>query len=148
MLIKKSAKLSQLFTNPTIDRAQKKQYLDSLFTPTAHSEIFKNFLCLLAENGRLGCFEAICGVYEEMIRERENKLNIVLTSAHALEPSMLKRLESLIRQKFIKPNQTATFAHRIEPGIMGGFIVEIGDKTVDLSIGPQISQLQKEISLV
>lgn len=146
--MKENSKLSQLFTNPTIDRSQKKQYLDSLFSSAGHSEVFRNFLFLLAENGRLGCFEAICDVYTEMLKVKDNQLDIFLTSAYALDNSVLERLETLIRQKFIKSNQSATFTHRIDPGIMGGFIVEIGDKTIDLSIGPQITQLQKEISLL
>ena len=136
----------QLFSNPTIDRAQKQRLLESIFAPAGHSDLFKNFLLLLAENGRLNCFEAISCVYEEMMKAKANQLDIVLTSAYPLDKPTLQRLETLVRQKLLEPNQQATFSHRIDSGIMGGFIIEVGDKTVDLSIGSKGSQLQKEIA--
>lgn len=43
-------------------------------------------------------------------------------------------------QKFIKPNETILLTSRVDPAIIGGMIVSIADKYVDMSIASKVKK--------
>ena len=145
--LSKDPKLTQLFTNPTINRVQKRQLVETAFKSPPYSQTFVNFLILLAENGRLDCFSEISAFFLEMMKVTKKQLDIVLTSAIELDEDQLRRIEGLVREKFVVDGQMATFKSQVDGSLMGGFVVEVGDKTVDLSGALQMVELEKDIFL-
>lgn len=109
---------------------------------------FRNFIMLLVENGRLDMFWSIYGVYEEMMKVKNNEIDVVVTSAVGLDATLLGRIEQLVKKKFIGDGYKVTFRSRVDESLMGGFIVEIGDKTIDLSVGQQVAAIEREVAFI
>lgn len=49
-------------------------------------------------------------------------------------------------QAFLKQNQTLKVTSRVDPSIIGGMIVSIGDKYVDMSIASKVKMYTDVIS--
>jgi len=61
-----------------------------------------------------------------------------------LDKAQTKALEKSL-SSFIAKGQTLTMAVKVDTTILGGLVVEIGDKHVDLSIRSRIQKLTNEL---
>lgn len=43
-------------------------------------------------------------------------------------------------QKFIKPNETILLTSKVDPSIIGGMVISIADKYVDMSISTKVKK--------
>merc|ERR1712134_31994 len=112
-----SKALSELVSNPSIPKNAKTEAIDALNDKSGFSDPTKNLLALLAENGRLSELENVADKYDEMLRAARGQIFAEVTVAEDLSKG-----------------QTLTMSVKTDPSILGGLVVEIGDKHVDLSI--------------
>ncbi|TDZ34723.1 ATP synthase subunit 5 [Colletotrichum spinosum] len=132
----------------------------------------KNFLGALAENNRLGLLPGVLTKFGEIMSAARGEIELIVTSATQLDNKTLNRLESAITKssyvgqgKKLKvtnqvrpplsaelPSEDAPPDHdlpqltrlpQVNPEIVGGLIVEIGDRTIDLSVSSKIAKLNK-----
>lgn len=68
-----------------------------------------------------------------------------VTTAKALEDEQKKKLESVLKS-FLKSNETVNLRLTIDPTIIGGMIVSIGDRYVDMSVATKIRKYTDIIS--
>lgn len=60
---------------------------------------------------------------------------------------MLKQLESSIsKSKFAGAGKKLKVQNKVNSEIMGGLVVEIGDRTIDLSVSNRITRLNKMLT--
>ena len=70
-----------------------------------------------------------------------------ITSAKPLDSKILKRLQTAItKSSFVGDGKTLKVANEVNPEILGGLVVEVGDKTVDLSISLKVAKLNATLS--
>lgn len=62
-----------------------------------------------------------------------------VTTAKELDANQRKQLESVL-QTFLKGNQTIHLSSKVDPSIIGGMIVSIGDRYVDMSVASKIKK--------
>lgn len=110
--ISSSPDIHAFVTNPTLSQNDRAAGLKTLFSkldagkkaePT--SEITKNLLAVLSENGRLGETEGVIEGFNELFAEYKGELTVTVTSATPLAKDVLARLESSL-----KSSQTAQAA--------------------------------------
>jgi len=65
-----------------------------------------------------------------------------VTTAKALDDASLKEVTAAI-QSFLKSGQKMNIATKVDPSIIGGMVVSIGDKYVDMSIAKKIKLYTK-----
>merc|ERR1711907_484148 len=109
------------------------------------SDPTKNLLALLAENGRLSELENVADKYDEMLRAARGQIFAEVTVAEDLSKAQTTSLEKSLGS-FLTNGQTLTMSVKTDPSILGGLVVEIGDKHVDLSIISRITKLQNELN--
>lgn len=66
-------------------------------------------------------------------------------TAKPLDDSQRKQLESALKS-FLKPNQSIQLSAKVDPSLIGGMIVSIGDKYVDMSVASKIKKYTDIIS--
>ena len=113
-----------------------------------------NLIDLLAENGRLSKLEAVINSFETIMRAHKGELFVEVTSAEVCSrfsflasqvhfQPLSKKHESALSdalQKFAKSGQKLHITFNTKPSIVGGLVVTIGDKYVDLSIASRIKK--------
>ncbi|KAF2834617.1 putative ATP synthase oligomycin sensitivity conferral protein [Patellaria atrata CBS 101060] len=146
-VFKKDAKLQSVLKAPTLTVDDKKQIIAELAKHTGGADkgdIVKNFLTTLAENNRLGVLEPVCEKFGVLMGASKGEVELVVTSAAPLENRVLSRLESAIsKSSYVGQGKKLKVVPKVNPDIRGGLIVEIGDRTIDLSVSAKMAKLNK-----
>ncbi|KCV70374.1 hypothetical protein H696_02708 [Fonticula alba] len=105
-----------------------------------------NLLTVMAENGRLSDMSKVIGAFEEIMAAHRNEVEVVITSAHELDAKVRAQIEAIVKKKFIQPKQTIRLVTEINPSILGGFVVRVGESSVDLSVSSQVNKIHNALS--
>lgn len=97
-LLRKDPKLVKILATPTLSLADKLSIVAELqkASGTAGEATVTNFLKTLADNNRLGLLDGVVGKFAELIRAAQGQVELVVTSAAALDGKTLARLESAV----------------------------------------------------
>ena len=91
----------------------------------------RNFIILLAENGRVEILPEVSGLFEQLKAQHEGVLSAKIASAFAMSDEQLKELVTNLEAKFKRKIEAIV---SIDPELIGGVKVEIGDEVLDASV--------------
>ncbi|KAF4304387.1 putative ATP synthase oligomycin sensitivity conferral [Botryosphaeria dothidea] len=145
-VFKKDPKLSEVLSTPTLTEGDKKQIvaeLQKLVGSQDKDGVVKNFLETLAENNRLGLLEPITENFAQLMGAYRGEIELNVTSAQPLDNKVLSRLESAVSKSSYAQGKKLKVVPKVNPDIKGGLIVEIGDRTIDLSVSARLAKMNK-----
>lgn len=69
---------------------------------------------------------------------------MTVTSAAALDQKVLRQLETAVgKSEYVGQGKKLKVVAKVNPDIRGGLIVEIGDRTIDLSVSSKMAKMNK-----
>ncbi|KAL1894304.1 ATP synthase F0 subcomplex subunit OSCP atp5 [Ceratocystis pirilliformis] len=144
-LFAKDSKLGAVLSAPTLSDSDKSSIITELLKAAGTSDVTtKNFLDALAENNRLNLLEGALSKFSILMAAARGEVEMTITSAQPLENKLLNRLESAVtKSAYVSKGQTLKVKNEVNPDILGGLIVEIGDKTIDLSVSAKVAKMNK-----
>ncbi|KAF9639687.1 putative atp synthase oligomycin sensitivity conferral protein [Lasiodiplodia theobromae] len=145
-VFKKDAKLAEVLSAPTLTESDKKQIVAELtkIVGTADKEgVVKNFLETLAENNRLGVLQPVTEKFAQLMSAYRGEIELNVTSAQPLDNKVLNRLEAAVSKSPYAQGKKLKVVPKVNPDIRGGLIVEIGDRTIDLSVSAKLARMNK-----
>ncbi|ROT40255.1 OSCP-domain-containing protein [Sodiomyces alkalinus F11] len=144
-LVTKDTKLSTILSEPTLTAEDKSAIVTELKKHAgASNETVSNFLAALAENNRLGILKGVCEKFSEIISAAKGEVEVVVTSTQQLDNKTLNRLETAVsKSPYVGQSKKLKVTNQVNPDILGGLIVEIGDRTIDLSVSAKVAKLNK-----
>ncbi|KAL6855213.1 ATP synthase F0 subcomplex subunit OSCP atp5 [Amphichorda felina] len=144
-LLQKDVKLNEILSAPTLSSADKAAIVAELTKQSgAQDATVKNFLDTLAENNRLGLLGGVCEKFSTIISAARGEVEMKVTSAQSLDNKTLSRLESAVaKSAYVGPGKKLKVTNEVNPDIVGGLIVEVGDRTIDLSVSARIAKMNK-----
>ncbi|XXG97161.1 hypothetical protein Hte_003456 [Hypoxylon texense] len=146
-LFAKDTKLATILTTPTLSDTDKSGIiaeLEKTVGAAGNNETVKNFLATLAENNRLGILPGVCEKFGEIIRASRGEVELIVTSAQPLDSRTLSRLETAVsKSAYVGAGKKLKVTNQVNPDILGGLVVEIGDRTIDLSVSSKIAKMNK-----
>ena len=98
----------------------------------------------MAENGRLGRLEGIAKNMGEIMKAHKGEVNARVTTAKPLDSSQQKELQSVL-QGFLKKGNKLHIDLKVDPALIGGMVVELGDRYVDLSLASKLRLYSKVV---
>ncbi|KAM6999895.1 ATP synthase peripheral stalk subunit OSCP, mitochondrial [Tautogolabrus adspersus] len=140
----KDPKLSSVVTNPHIKRSLKLKIFGDALAKAKLSPITINFINVLAENGRLPLTGNVITAFEKMMSAHRGEVICSVTTAQPLDAVNLAELKVALNG-FLQKGETIKLETKSDPSILGGMIVSIGDKYVDMSTKTKIKKLTKLI---
>ncbi|XP_021065503.1 ATP synthase subunit O, mitochondrial [Mus pahari] len=138
----KDPKVSLAVLNPYIKRTIKVKSLNDITQKEKFSPLTANLMNLLAENGRLGNTQGIISAFSTIMSVHRGEVPCTVTTASPLDDAVLSELKTVLKS-FLSQNQILKLEVKIDPSIMGGMIVRIGEKYVDMSAKSKIQKLSK-----
>ncbi|MBW0461566.1 hypothetical protein O181_001281 [Austropuccinia psidii MF-1] len=139
---KDGSNIREFLKNPTLQAADRKKGLSSVLSKVGQtSELTKNFLEVLGENGRLYETEKVIEDFLSLMSAHRGEMTITITSAQPLESSLQSRLEMGLKKSHAAQAKTVKIKNVVKPGILGGLIVDFGDKTIDLSVSSRVNKM-------
>ncbi|MDI1492021.1 MAG: ATP synthase F0 subcomplex subunit OSCP atp5 [Ramalina farinacea] len=145
-VFKKDVNLPKILTAPTLSAGDKSQIIQELqrnMGTQDKGDTVKNFLKTLADNNRLGILEGVCEKFGELMGAARGEMDLVITSAQKLDAKTMQRLETAVSKSEYSQGKKLKVVPKINPDIKGGLIVEIGERTIDLSVSSKISKMNK-----
>ncbi|KAL5495685.1 ATP5 [Sanghuangporus weigelae] len=157
--LKSTPQLDAFVKNPLLASGERAAGLQALFksaetaTKEPVSDVTKNLFGVLSENGRLGETSDVIEGFNELVAKYKGELEIIVTSASPLPRDVLSRIEATLKQSdTAKQAKVLKVTNRVNPSVLGGFLVDVGDKTIDLSVASRVTKLnsilQRESPLV
>ncbi|KAI0342086.1 OSCP, subunit 5 of the stator stalk of mitochondrial F1F0 ATP synthase [Trametopsis cervina] len=148
--IKSAPELSSFVNNPTLSSNDRATGLQALFKQTessalkkaAISDITKNLFSVLSENGRLTEAEGVIEGFNELFAAHKGELTVTITSSTPLPKDAQTRLESVLKQsQAAQAAKTVKVVNKVNPSILGGIVVDFGEKSIDLSVASRVNKL-------
>jgi F-type H+-transporting ATPase subunit O len=75
------------------------------------------------------------------------EVKVTITTAQPLEKDLQKRLEEALKGSALAGSgKTLVIENKVQEGILGGLVVDFGDRTVDLSVASKVSKLNAQLA--
>lgn len=101
-----------------------------------------NFLELLIEKQRMPEIFRIRRHFDELWKQENKRIDVTVTSAVALQPAVVEKVgEEIERQT----GQKVELASRVDAEILGGIVLQVGNKVLDASIRSRLEKLRKSV---
>ncbi|KAK2586005.1 hypothetical protein KPH14_010575 [Odynerus spinipes] len=146
-LIKTDAKLAEFVKDPSIKRKVKAEALQQISQKISLNAATSNLLVLLAENGRLKRFNQIFNAYKTIMAADRGEIVCEVITAKPLDADTKAKLESTLKA-FLKKGETILLTTKVDSSIIGGMVVSIDDKYVDMSVASKIKKYSDIIQTV
>lgn len=120
-----------------MQRTEKKVIMRQISKSQKYSELTSNFFDALVENGRLPKVDKVVKTFAKMMSSHRGEVLCTVTTATALDAGSQKDLKAALHG-FAKKGQALNIELKVDPSIMGGMVVYIGDRFVDMSTATKI----------
>ncbi|KAF6211885.1 hypothetical protein GE061_012402 [Apolygus lucorum] len=137
--MKTDAKLREFMADPVIKRDVKADAVRSVATKLNLSVPSTNLLALLAENGRLSKLDGVAAAFSTIMAGHRGDLRCEVTTAKALDEATKTQLQTTLKA-FAKKGENIILELKVDPSIIGGMVVSIGDKYVDMSVSSKVKK--------
>ena len=137
-VIRKNAAVASFLKNPTINKKKKAPVIEQAFGGKCTATL-KNFLGVLNANGRLGMVSAVRNAVRDITDKRNNRLRVTVTSAVPLGADQQEKIKQTLKAALsMEPVLTV----KENPDLLGGLVVQFGDKVVDSSVRSRLESLR------
>jgi F-type H+-transporting ATPase subunit delta len=137
----KLPKLKELFSSSLISADEKIELIKKALAGKA-SQVFENFLLVLAKHDRLSILPSVQNAVQILLDHQSGNVRVSVTTADPLEQTQLTQLQqSLTGMLGGKP----VLDNKIDPSIIGGLVLRVGDKVYDGSMASQLKRVRQEM---
>jgi F-type H+-transporting ATPase subunit delta len=130
--------VAELLDNP---RASSAQLFELIIHPEA-PEMMRNFLAVLAENGRLSLLSDVSALFEQLRAESEQVVKAKITSAAVLTETELNHLTDALKKRFGREVEVQT---SVDASLIGGAVIDTGDVVIDGSVRNKLSRMNASL---
>jgi F-type H+-transporting ATPase subunit delta len=133
--------LKLLLKSPIVHTSTKRKIFQKLFADKF--DVLSNaFLDIILRKGREAYLAEIADAFLEQYRTIKQISNVKLTTAVPLTEDRIEEIKQKVR------NSGVTFPNidiktEVDPEILGGFIIEFGDRLYDASVAHQLEEMRK-----
>lgn len=131
----------ELLDNPLIDRDQAAAIVSEAAGKLAPQQ--RNFVKVLADNGRLALLPEIGELFEQSRDRHENVLDARIESAFPMTDAQVKDVVKALKARFGKDIKAST---TVNPELIGGVSIQIGDEVIDASVRGKLAQLSATLT--
>ena len=126
--------------DPGISEDERQGVIDNTFGNA--NVLVKNFLGLLNVRGRLSELPEILSAFEYLLDKKLGKVEVDVTVAQKLSDDELEG----VRQRVSKAMGKDAVVHQyVDEAILGGLILNVGDKVVDASVRRQLQAMKERL---
>ncbi|XP_014252188.1 ATP synthase subunit O, mitochondrial isoform X2 [Cimex lectularius] len=137
--LKTDRRFREFIKNPVIKRSLKMEAMKDVAAKTKLSVASTNLLSLLAENGRLKRFDSVSAAFSTIMSGHRGDLQCEVTTAKPLDAESKAELEKTLKL-FAKKGENVILVLKVNPALIGGMVVSIGDKYVDMSVASKVKK--------
>ena len=141
-MMRESAQLSAILTNPVIVRASKHAVIEKLVEGIGASRTLRNYLFVIVDQRRAGLLPEIQQAFSAMLDARLGITQALVTSATELtadQRAVLERALAQLTGRKVQPQ------FHTNPALIGGAVVRIGSTIYDGSVRARLDRLRDRL---
>ncbi len=119
------------------------RFIEKTFAGRVFSQL-ESLLMLMARNGRLSLLGGLASRYRQLLNARQGKVEVTVTTAVEMSPSLGKNVESQLAE-FFSADLIVTYI--VDPKLVGGMVVQVGDRLFDASIAADLKKLRQRLKM-
>jgi F-type H+-transporting ATPase subunit delta len=139
-VLESSRELRAVLKSPVIRKDAKVKILDQLFESKV-SVLTISFLRIVGEKGREALLPEISSSFVDMVKLQKHIMVAKVTSASPLDDESRAKIREIIGRIH---EGGIEIVEEVKKDILGGFILNVGDRRIDASILGQIRDLRKQ----
>jgi len=136
-LFKTDKILDEFLRNPTIARSLKSDAITGVMKKKNASALTTNFFLAVADNGRLAKVDGFINTFRTIMAAQRGEVLCEVVTATAMDAAMQKDVMTTLNS-FLQKGQVIKLNSKVDPAIVGGMVVTIGDKYIDMSIASKL----------
>ena len=129
------------FLSADVDGDRRAESLERMFRGKL-SDTLLDTLLVLNGRGRLSIFGSLAEQFEHLRRQARNQAEVSVISAVPLES---KERDALVEELKAMTGREIVLTEEVDESIMGGLIVQIGDKLMDASVASQLKRMRSNL---
>ena len=133
--------LQVFFFSPYFSSGEKKDGIKKAISG-GNAELV-NFLELLAEKHRMPALFQIRKRFDELWAKAKDRLEVTVTSAVPLSDSVVESVGKEIEKK---TGKTIELTREVDDSIIGGLVLQVGNRVLDASIRSRLDKLRREVA--
>jgi F-type H+-transporting ATPase subunit delta len=106
------------------------------------SALSNSFITLLLNKGREGNLPEIASAYVSQYKEMKRIKTVKLISAAPLNDAVKAQIRQKLKSAL--PDYQLELEESIDPSLIGGYVLDLGDKVVDASIRRDLNDVKKQ----
>ena len=134
-----------MLKSPIINTTKKRSILTAVFEES-FDEMTMAFVNIVLTKGREEALPEICTEFINQYRSIKNITSATVTSAVALNEETLDKIKNKIRSEMSQSGGEVEVETKVDESLLGGFVIEIGDKLYDASVATRLKKLRKEFT--
>lgn len=142
--ILKNRDFLMMVKSPIINTEKKAQIFNTFFKDK-YNEITTGFFNIILRKGREKYLPEIADQFMDQYKVLNHISTVYLTTAVEITEEKLAQIKSKLIESDITDEKIELIT-KVDPDIIGGFVIEIGDKLYDASVTHKLDKLRKEFS--
>lgn len=127
----------RLLASPNLSKDERCAIIDESFRGKVHIYVL-NFLKLLTQKRRIGCFADCCKAYRAQYNEDHGIVSVLAVTAVALTDAQADRLRSKLEQV---TGKTVELKNKVDPACIGGVRLDYDGKRVDGTVKNRLDSI-------
>ncbi len=136
--LRSTPKLGWALDNPVISRRAKHRIIERVFPRSLHS-----FLKTVSDHRRIGDIPGILEAYRQCVRREKGILPAYLYCVSRPDDTQYQQMKEFVKKKYGARDVELTVEKR--PELIGGFVLQVGDREYDWSLRGRIRQLEQSL---
>lgn len=132
---------ANLLRSPIIKEQAKIKVIDGIAKGNI-SDLTKSFLILLVSKNREANLSEITTAFIQQYKQHKNIHTAILTTAAPVSDSVKNNIIEKVKKE--SGYENIELVEKVNPDIIGGFVLELGDKMVDASIAYDLKAISKQ----
>lgn len=134
-----NGELIKLLSSPAVNTEEKLSILTAVFN---ESGMVFDFICLLAEKGRIAHIDEICESFNKKYNEFYKITEVTVTTSIPLTDELREKLTAKLHEK---SGRNIRITQRVNPEILGGLIIEYDNVLIDNSVKGKLERISREL---
>ncbi len=136
--------LNGVLRSPLVAKEDKKELIEKIFEGQL-SPNMNNFLKIVIDKDRISIASEIKANFKQLLNEKNNVVEGIVTTAVVMEESEIKALEEKLSKKYSK---NITLTNIVDETILGGVLVRLGNEEIDGTVKTRLDKMKETLSQV
>lgn len=138
----KDPHLIQVIMNPRVSKEELRHVLLDICSEKISTGAGQNLIKMLLDNNRLNIVPQLAEQYEQLKAEHLGYVKVEIISTYSVKSHQRQTIETILKERLGK---AVDINVSIDRNLIGGWLIRIGDRVIDLSIKGRLHQLATEL---